>query len=480
MDQNNIKDTEKLKNDIISRWEELKEILKIDFDILPVSYDSWIAPLNIHDLKDDILYISVPDYFQSTGIDMVKNKYESAIVVYLERMFNAKLKLKYLLQSQINSGVSSYYNVSENSLDENVDINNDKEALYKTGITKSNLIPGYTFENFVKGNNNEMAYAAALAVADADNIGEVYNPLFLYGRPGIGKTHLMQAIGHHIIKKHPEKNILYVTSESFTNEVVESIRAGDQAMKRFREKYRTIDVILLDDVQFIIGKEKTQEEFFHTFNELYIAGKAIVLTSDRHPKYMETLDERMKSRFDQGLSVDISLPDYETRLAILETKAESKKYKFDKEILDYIATNVIDNVRELEGALNKIILLSTRNGNVTLEAAEEALKEVITPSSMKVITKEIILDSVCKYYNVTKDEIISKKRTSEICTPRHMTMYLCVKYTNTNLKDIGKFLGNRDHATVINGRDKIEDLLKTDEAVRQAMNALIKVINPTS
>ena len=266
-----------------------------------------------------------------------------------------------------------------------------------------------------------------MSLAVAESPGEVYNPLYIYGGAGLGKTHLMHSIGHFVLQQNPNKKVIYVNSEEFTNEVIQSIRSGNAAeMTKLREKYRTVDVLLIDDVQFIIGKESTQEEFFHTFNVLHTAGKQIILSSDKPPKEMETLDERFRSRFEWGLIADINPPDYETRMAILIKNAEIYERKIDDEIIKYIATTVKSNIRELEGALRKVIAAARlNNAEISLSLAEDALKDIIYPDAPKEITPDLILQTVADHYNIPQSDIASGKRNAEIVLPRQVFMYLC-------------------------------------------------------
>ena len=275
--------------------------------------------------------------------------------------------------------------------------------------------------------------------------------------------------------------VLYVTSEQFTNEVIESIRSGKtESMSKLREKYRTVDVLMVDDVQFIIGKESTQEEFFHTFNELHQAGKQIILSSDKPPKEMETLEERFRSRFEMGLIADIQSPDYETRMAILRKNSENYGKNIDDEVIDYIATNIKSNIRELEGAYNKIIAYSRLNNvDVTLENAMEALKDIIYPDKSKVITPQLIIDTVCEQYGTKKEDILSKKRNSDIVLPRQIIMYLCRIHTDSSLEEIGKLLGKKDHTTVMNGINKIKKKITVDDELNKNIDIIMKKINPS-
>lgn len=350
---------------------------------------------------------------------------------------------------------------------------------FTLNYVNANLNPKYKFDTFVVGGSNNFAHSASLAVAESP--GETYNPLYLYGGSGLGKTHLMHSIGHFILDQHPDKKVLYVTSEVFTNEVIESIRSGDAAsMTKLREKYRTVDVLMVDDVQFIIGKESTQEEFFHTFNVLHSARKQIILSSDKPPKDIETLDERFRSRFEWGLLADIQPPDYETRMAILRKNAENCPYQIDEEIIKYIATNVKSNIRELEGAFNKIIAAVKLNKvDLTLAVAEEALKDVIYPNKSREITPSIIINVVSEHFNVRPEDITSKRRNSEFVLPRQIVMYLCRELTDTSYVSIGKLLGKKDHTTIMHGVNKISAELEGNEDLKNKIDIIIKKLNPT-
>ena len=351
-------------------------------------------------------------------------------------------------------------------------IANPKMPVSPDAIQSANLNPKYTFDTFVVGSNNNLAHAAALAVAESP--GEIYNPLFIYGGVGLGKTHLMHAIAHFILKNDPKAKILYVTSETFTNELIDAIRNKNNiTTTEFREKYRNNDVLLIDDIQFIIGKESTQEEFFHTFNTLYESKKQIIISSDKPPKEIETLEERLRSRFEWGLTVDIQSPDYETRMAILRKKEEMEGYNIDNEVIKYIATNVKSNIRELEGALTKIVALSRLNKcDITLQLAEEALKDIISPGSQREVTAELILQIVADHFGLTPLDITSQRRSKEIVYPRQITMYLCRSMMDIPLQSIGKVLGGRDHTTIIHGCEKIAADLKKDDSLKNTIEIL--------
>ena len=363
---------------------------------------------------------------------------------------------------------------------ENTVKRNRVNAIYE----KANLNPKYTFDTFVVGSNNRFAHAASVAVAESP--GESYNPLFLYGGVGLGKTHLMHSVAHYILKHDPSKKVLYVTSETFTNELIEALKVGkngnEMAMTSFREKYRNNDVLLIDDIQFIIGKESTQEEFFHTFNNLHLAGKQIIISSDKPPKDMETLEARLRTRFEWGMIADISSPDYETRMAILRKKEELdglEKYHIPDEVMQYIANNIKSNIRELEGSLNKLIALSNlENKPIDIPLAAEALKDMISPDDNRAVSPELIIEVVSEHFNVPVAELKGKKRNAEIVLPRQIVMYLCRNMTDTPLKSIGALLGGKDHASISHGVKKIEQDMKTDEALNNTINIIRKKINP--
>ena len=367
----------------------------------------------------------------------------------------------------------------EKAADSDTDLKSPASNIYNINYEQANLNPKYKFDTFVVGKNNTFAHAASLAVAESP--GEIYNPLFLYGGVGLGKTHLMHSIAHFILQKNPSARIRYATSEEFTNELIDAIRNGNNtAMSKFREKYRNIDVLLIDDVQFIIGKESTQEEFFHTFNTLQASNKQIILSSDRPPKDMEILEDRIRSRFEWGLLADIQPPDYETRMAILRKKEELDGYNIDDKIIEYIATNVKSNIRELEGSLNKIIAYANlEKREINMELAEKVLKDIISPNQQRIVTPEFIITTVAEHFDLTSEEITGSKRSSKVVLPRQIAMFLCREMTNVPLKGIGKYLGNRDHTTIMHGIEKIEKELQTSDSLQNTVSILKKKINPS-
>lgn len=356
-------------------------------------------------------------------------------------------------------------------LDTNVVDNTDRRR-------QAGLIPSYTFDTFVEGEHNKLAYGTSLAVASFP--GSTYNPLFIWGLSGLGKTHLLHAIGNHVIDENPEKSVLYVPTEKFMNEMIHSIstHTGDA----FRKKYRNIDVLLIDDIQFIGKREGTQDEFFHTFNELYNNNKQIVICSDRPPEAIEQLAERIKSRFKWGMTAEINAPDFETRVAILQKKAELSQINIDAEVLTFIAENIVSNVRELEGALSRVdayVKLMSPGASVTIEMAKIALKDFTGGGFKKAITSQAIISAVCDYYDLSIEDLQSKKRPANLVYPRHIAMYLCRKLTEDPLDAIGAALGGRDHTTIMNGVNRISDDLKDihNEELPRVLSDIEKRLN---
>lgn len=442
------------------KWADILNKLKTDYELSPVSYESWILPLQIKKVDEDMITLIFPS--GGIGINILNKKYASIIKEAIYEVTNLNLKIVFVGPDDENEAPPAM------------------SPTNNTAMEKAHLNPRYTFDTFVVGSNNKFAHAASLAVAESP--GEIYNPLYLYANAGLGKTHLMHSIAHFILQNDPSKKVLYVTSETFTNELIDTIRNGNNsAMTKFRDKYRNIDVLLIDDIQFIMGKESTQEEFFHTFNALHGAKKQIIISSDKPPKQLDILDERFRSRFEWGLIADISLPDYETRVAILRKKEELDGYKIDDEVINYIATNVKSNIRELEGCLNRIRAkgnLEKRAVNVSL--AEEVLRDIITPDENKTITSELIINVVAEHYNISPDEIKSQKRDSKYAFPRQVAMYLCRDMTEDSLMDIAKMLGKKDHSTVINGCKKVAKEIDSSETVRSNIDIIKKKINPSA
>lgn len=454
---------------VIENWDKILQTVKADYDVGDVAFNTWLKPLKVYDVRNHVITILVPSE-QVVLINLLNKKYKLLLQVTIcEITGMEECEVKFISPDEApKKEVSSYDNASASTAMSDID----------RRCEEAHLNPKYIFDTFIVGNNNKFAQAAALAVAESP--GDTYNPLFIYGGAGLGKTHLMHSIAHYIIEHDENSKVLYVTSEEFTNELIETIRNGNNsAMSKFREKYRNIDVLLVDDIQFIIGKESTQEEFFHTFNTLYESKKQIIISSDKPPKEIETLEERLRSRFEWGLTVDIQSPDYETRMAILRKKEEMEGYNIDNEVIKYIATNIKSNIRELEGALTKIVALSRLNKcDITLELAEEALKDIISPNAQREVTPELIIQVVSDHFGITPADVISQKRTKDIVYPRQIIMYLCRTMTETSLQIIGRSLGKRDHTTVLHGADKITSDMQKDETLRNTIDILKKKINP--
>lgn len=449
---------------IRDNWDLIKETLRKEYDLSDIAYSTWVAPLDFFHVENNVVTILIPSN-QSHFLNYISNKYKSYFQVTISEMMNHTYDVAFILEKDAG--------------EENETNDQKLNPVYNINYENANLNPKYNFNTFVVGSNNKFAHSACLAVAESP--GEAYNPLYIYGGAGLGKTHLMHSIGHFILQQNTDMKVLYVTSEKFTNEVIESIRSGDaKTMSKLREKYRTVDVLLIDDIQFIIGKESTQEEFFHTFNTLHSDGKQIVLTSDRPPKELETLEERFRSRFEWGLVADIQPPDYETRMAILRKNAENYHKEIDNEVLEYIATNIKSNIRELEGAFNKIIAFSKLNNlDINLTHAEEALKDIIYPDEMREVTPSLIINVVAEHFGITPDDIMSKKRNSELVQARQIVMYLCRDLTATSLAGIGKLLGKKDHTTVIHGVNKISDEIVNNEELKNKIEIIKKKIVPS-
>lgn len=454
-------------NIVEENWNKILNKMKLEYCSSNISYNTWIAPLTVNEVTDDTVYILVR---LKASLEHIEEKYLLPFKVCIAEVTGKEYEISFVTEDNM---------VIEQKKEQIVN-KQKSNAIFEN----ANLNPKYTFDTFVVGSNNNFAHAASLAVAESP--GEIYNPLFIYGGVGLGKTHLMHSIAHFILENDPSKKVLYVTSETFTNELIDSLKIGkngnELAMTTFREKYRNNDVLLIDDIQFIIGKESTQEEFFHTFNHLHVSGKQIIISSDKPPKDIETLEARLRTRFEWGLIADISSPNYETRMAILRKKEELdglERYHIPDEVLQYIANNIKSNIRELEGSLNKLIALSNlENKSIDITLAAEALKDMISPDQNRIITPELIIDVVSEHFNIPVSDIKGKKRNAEIVLPRQIVMYLCRKMTETPLKSIGIILGGKDHASVSHGITKIEQKIVQDEALNNTVNIIKKKLNP--
>ncbi|MBO4496833.1 MAG: chromosomal replication initiator protein DnaA [Lachnospiraceae bacterium] len=453
------------KEILIDRWDEILEFLRTQYNITKVSFNTWLKSLKVKDVKDDLVVLYSSDPSIGSNLSFIKNKYGAFIKNAIEEM----------LDEEINIDIVG---------DEPAPVRRERlpeQTAMSSSLLGLKLNPDYTFDNFVVSGSNSLVHAAALKVAEAP--GEYYNPLYIYGDPGLGKTHLMHSIAHFILENTPSLKIMYVTSEVFMNELVEAIRHGSVAPADFREKYRNIDVLLIDDIQFIIGKDRTQEEFFHTFNYLYEAKKQIVISSDKPPRDFNNLEERLRSRFECGLTVDLTAPDFETKMAILQKKLEIKEYEsniklnVDDEVLSYIAQSITTNIRSLEGALTKLIALSRiKRTPINMELAEEALRDIIFPNQKKTISPEYIIDIVSEHFAVPVEEILSSKRDKYIVIPRQIAMYLTRRYTSMSTIELEKVF-KRDHATILHGCDSVEKKIKTDDEIGKTVDTITKKLN---
>ena len=440
------------KNDLLTK---AKDLLKEE--MTTISYTTWIKSLEIESIKDNkIVLIALSkmqkDAIESRLFDLVSNTFNFITNKTCE--LEIKEKSEVVLNKEVEEEESDYVNTENYS--------------------NSFLNPKYTFDNFVIGNNNKFAQAAAIAVAEAPATS--YNPLFIYGGVGLGKTHLMHAIGNKIIQNNPNTKVLYVTSEQFINELINSIKDVNYKNELFRNKYRNIDVLLIDDIQFIAGKKMGQEEFFHTFNTLHQNGKQIIISSDKPPRDIPLLEERLKSRFEWGILADISMPDYETRLAILRKKVQADKIIIDDYILSVIATKIDSNIRELEGALNKIVAYaSLTHSPITIEMAEKSINDIVLQKE-KVISADYIQEVVAKYFNIDKKDLVSSKKSNDIAHPRQIAMDLCRTIGQMSFPKIGADFGNRDHTTVMHAVNKIEKEIKEKTNTKLIVESVKNII----
>lgn len=437
--------------DLASIWNEVLEIIRPD--ISPVGFDTWIKSIAPFSLNDDEIILEVPNEFYK---NMIESRYSPLIKTALTYITNKSYNISIIEQDEKEEITLKTPKVSSNN-------NNSSYSLN----------PNYTFEKFVIGNSNKFAHAASLAVAE--DPGDIkYNPLFLYGGVGLGKTHLMQAVGNHILKNFPGKTVKYVTGEQFTNELVNALK--DSKMEEFKNKYRSIDVLMIDDIQFIAGKEKSEEEFFHTFEALHQNNKQIILTSDRPPKELYSFNERTKTRFEWGVMADLSAPDFETRLAIVHKKMDMEGFFIDDQVAEYIAKKITSNIRELEGAIKKIIAYQDlMKEDITLEVAEKIIIDFNTSKS-KTITADACIKAVEKHFNLKEGDLVSQKKNKDISYPRQLCMYIMRELTKQSLPKIGQSLGGRDHTTVLHGIKKIEKDIDENSTIKNIVEDITKNI----
>lgn len=443
---------------LAEKWRDILDHIKTENDLTAVSFSTWIEPLVLKAADQEGFTLYVP--MGGMAINLLKKRYTYMIRTAVTEVTGLNLNVHYTEKEDLDYQEPE----TDDSLNEIME--------------RAHLDPKYTFDSFVVGSNNKFAHAASLAVAESP--GEIYNPLYLYAGVGLGKTHLMHSIAHFILKRNPEARVLYVTSETFTNELIDSIRNGNNsAMSNFRRKYRNIDVLLIDDIQFIIGKESTQEEFFHTFETLYGQKKQIIVSSDKPPKDLDILEERIRSRLEMGLIADISSPDYETRMAILRKKQEIDGYEIDNEVLDYIARNIKSNIRELEGCLNHVHAKAVLEKCVVdLPLAEIILHDLITPDENKTVTSEMIISATAEHFHLSLQEIRSSKRDKKYVFPRMIAMYLCREMTEDALVTIANLLNRKDHTTVLSACKKIEQEMASNPQTRNAVETIRKKVSP--
>ena len=456
-----------MKNEIKQKWNEIITYLRDEYLINGVVFRTWIEPLEVISYENGTLTIAIDESKQGDILNLIEMKHRIPLQVAVEVITGEQVNIVFKYKHEIeNNGVSSY--------------NNRVSIEEKYPYLKN----GYSFDTFVVSGNNNIAFASAVAVAENPN-GQTYNPLFLYSGPGMGKTHLMLSIARYIIENHPDYTVKYTTSEEFTNDVVQAIRSNKQngdteATSNLRKKYRNVDVLLIDDIQFIIGKESTQIEFFNTFESLYQSGKQLVISSDRPPSQMEQLDMRYRSRFNCGMTADIQPPDFETSMAILKNKQEKSDFKLKDEILDYIATNIKSNIRDLEGAYNRLLIYSkftNPNESLSLQDAERILKDFISPDETLVITADYIIQIVAEHFHLDKEALLSEKKTKNIAVPRQICMYLCSELTNHTQSEIAEKLNRKNHTTIIHAVNKIKNDMNVDKELEETISILKKKLN---
>ncbi len=449
---------------------------ELQVSLSPANFETWLKETALVAVDDNRFRVAVPNGFAK---DWLETRYRSLISQTLARIVGYSVQVDFevrdgLAAAQGDDGEQVVATAAGNSLPPMpTPVRLEPGRVGGTEGGSASLNPRYTFRNFIVGSANRLAHAASLSVAERP--GHAYNPLFLYGGVGLGKTHLMHAIGNQVLARFPRKRVVYATSEKFTNEFITGIQQGK--IDEFRSRYRRIDLLLIDDIQFIADKERTQEEFFHTFNAIHEDGKQIVLSSDRPPKLIVTLEERLRSRFEWGLIADLTAPDLETRIAILRAKAEEQSLHIGADVLEFIARKVVSNIRELEGALNRIMAYANMGGMpITIELAQAVLSNVLYNPKRRQVTPERIVHAVSEYYSVELEQLKGQKRDRAIVTPRQIAMYLMRAETDVSLLRIGQELGGRDHSTVLHACDKIDRETQENEELRRDLAAVRELI----
>ncbi|HEU4674083.1 MAG TPA: chromosomal replication initiator protein DnaA [Candidatus Limnocylindrales bacterium] len=446
---------------------------ELQVSLSPANFETWLRDTQIVEVDDNRFRIAVPNGFAK---DWLETRYRSLISQTLARIVGYSVQVEFLVSAQEAPAAGSRDGSGNGRHPTGGSAQPVRVEPTRVGApdgASSGLNARYTFANFIVGSANRLAHAASLSVAERP--GHAYNPLFLYGGVGLGKTHLMHAVGNQVIAKFPRKKVVYATSERFTNEFITSIQQGK--VDDFRARYRRIDLLLIDDIQFIADKERTQEEFFHTFNAIHEDGKQIVLTSDRPPKAIQALEERLRSRFEWGLIADLTAPDLETRIAILRSKAEDGDVSIGSDVIEFIARKVVSNIRELEGALNRIVAYASMGGMpITIELAQAVLSNVLYNPKKRMVTPERIAQTVADYYGLDMDALRGQKRDKAIVLPRQIAMFLMREETDASLLRIGAELGGRDHSTVLHACDKINRESAANDELRREIAAVRELI----
>ena len=443
---------------IKENWTTVKEAVRREYSLSDISYHTWVEPLEFHNVVNDVVSIIIPSD-QAHALNYISSKYKSFFQVTITEMFDHPYDINFILEKDVKA---------EEPAENEMAVPNQ---IYGINYEDAHLNPKYKFDTFVVGSNNKFAHSASLAVAESP--GEVYNPLYLYGGPGLGKTHLLTAIQTEIKRTHPDFVIMYVTCEQFTNELIAAIRAG--STEDFRMKYRVADLLLVDDIQFIAGKESTQEEFFHTFNSLHDAHKQIVIASDRPAKEIKSLEERLRTRFEWGLTADVQPPDFETRVAIVKRKAELLHLDLPEDVAEFIANHLKNNIRQLEGAVKKLNAYYMLEGiQPVISVAQNAIKDILNETQPVPVTIEKIIGEVSRTFNVSPADIRGTKRNANVASARRVAIYILREVTGMSMEEIGREFSGRDHSTIVYSLKTMERDMKNDQHLRETVSDIIK------
>ena len=445
------------------KWNEILQTIRQDNGLSDVAFKTWLLPLKLFRIEDKVVKITAP--FEQ-AVTYIENKYKAFLYVAVAETMGEEYDIRIITEEEAEKEKSLNPQPKKNPV----------PSSRQSDSQNTNLNPKYTFETFVIGSNNRFAHAASVAVAESP--GKEYNPLFLYGGVGLGKTHLMHSVAHYILQRDASKKVLYVTSEVFTNELIDSIRNGNNtSMTKFREKYRNIDVLLIDDIQFIIGKESTQEEFFHTFNTLYESNKQIVLASDRPPKEIKTLEDRLRTRFEWGLLADIQTPDFETRIAIIRRKAQLLEIDIPDDVSEYIANRLKTNIRQLEGVVKKLKFYKQLQGtSPSIVMAQNAIRDILNDNQPVPVTVERIINEVGRTYGISPADIRSTKRNAQVSSARQISIYIVREITQMPMSTVGKEFGGRDHSTIVYAIQQVQKNMRNDQRYKETVEDIIKNI----